>query len=262
MIYNENCFNRLEQIDKNSISLVLSDPPYGISFNNEFWDCMPKNSYIDFIYKYLIKCKDVLKEDGSIILFFAPSMIEYFLESVNKSGLKPHFNFWKSICRQKGRGAKNKLKSQREDFMLLTKNDNFIYNNISDLFVYTENITNILNYYTGNVERPEFNIDDIIYDFKMPYYLSKTEKQIHSCQKSILLLYALIKNFTNENDTVFDGFMGSGSCAIASKLANRNFIGCETDNNMFIKASKWVNEFDYNKYKKDFMKDAKWFGIL
>lgn len=263
MLYNENCFDRLKQIQSKSIQLVLSDPPYGISFQGNIWDTMTKNFYCDFITKYLNNCKRILSDNGSIILFFAPSMIDYFLHAVERAELYSHFDFWKSICRQKGRGAKNKLKSQREDFILITKNkDNFICNNLNDLFSYKENTTNILNYYTGEVERPEFKLNDTIYDFKMPYYLSTTEKQIHSCQKSVLLLYALIKNFSNENDTIFDGFAGSGSCAIAAKLANRNFIGCETDTEMFIKASKWIDNFNYSQYKKDFLKNTKWFGIL
>ena len=44
----------------------------------------------------------------------------------------------------------------------------------------------------------------------------------------------MIKAYTNENDTVLDIFMGSGSTAIACKLSNRNYIGCES-NNKYIK---------------------------
>lgn len=263
MICNEDCFDRIKKIENKAVSLVLSDPPYGISFQNNEWDNMSNDSYSELIRKYLTECKRILTDEGSIILFFAPSMTDYFLEAVNKADLYPHFDFWKSICRQKGRGAKNKLKSQREDFMLITKKkDNFVCNSTDDLFSYKENTTNILNYYTGEVERPEFKLNDTIYDFKMPYYLSTTEKQIHSCQKSVLLLYALIKNFSNEKDLVFDGFMGSGSCAIAAKLADRDFIGCETDINMFIEASRWINDFNYAEYKKNFLKNGKWFGVL
>ena len=47
----------------------------------------------------------------------------------------------------------------------------------------------------------------------------------------------MIKAYSNENDTILDIFMGSGSTAIACKLTNRNYIGCETNNN-YIKLSK------------------------
>jgi site-specific DNA-methyltransferase (adenine-specific) len=43
----------------------------------------------------------------------------------------------------------------------------------------------------------------------------------------------LIENSTNKGDTVIDPFMGIGSCGIACKRLNRNFIGCEIDSKYF-----------------------------
>lgn len=256
---NIDCFEELKRLKDKSISLIVSDAPYGISFDasshmeSSGWDKMSKDGYIDLMTRYLKEAKRVLTDNGSCWIFFAPSMLKELIDAIDSSGLLPHFDQWKSICRQKGRGAKHKLKSQREDFMLLTKSEDYILKHKDDLFKYKENTTNILNYYTGEVERPEFKYDDVIYSFKMPYYLSKTEKQIHSCQKSILLLYALIMNSSNEGDTVFDGFAGSGSCAIAAKLAGRHFIGAELDKGMHEKATKWISSFDYDSYKKTFL---------
>lgn len=266
--FNVDCFEHMKTIEDESINLVLSDPPYGISFDasnhmkDADWDKMSKQEYKDFLTKYLIECKRILTKNGSCWIFFGVSMLKEVIDAINASGLYPHFEYWKSICRQKGRGAKYKFKSQREDFILLTKDPiNYVMNNVDDIFNYDENITNILNYYTGEVERPEFKMSDTIFNFKMPYYLSKTEKQIHSCQKSILLLYALIMNSSNKYDTVFDGFGGSGSCMIASCLADRDFVGCELDKGMHEQAQKWFFNFDFKKYKKDFLK-TQWFGAL
>ena len=254
-LYNEDCFDRLIKIQDKSVHLAVSDPPYGISFGGNDWDCLSKEEYTNLIIKYLSEVKRILVDNGSAWIFFCPSMIMEFLNAVKEAGLYPHFDQWKSICRQKGRGAKYKLKSQREDFILLTKNPtNYVMNNVSDLFNYKENITNVLNYFTGEVERPPFVFSNVIYNFKMPYYLSKTEKQIHSCQKSIPLLYALIMNSSKKGDIVFDGFAGSGSCMIASKLADRDFIGCELDSEMHKKALKWFESFDFNDYRKNYLK--------
>lgn len=259
MLINGDCFEELKKLKKGSINLVVSDCPYGISFDatnhmeSDDWDKMSSEGYIDLMTRYLKEAKRVLTDNGSCWIFFAPSMLKELITAINNSELIPHFDQWKSICRQKGRGAKYKLKSQREDFILLTKSEDYVLKHKDDLFKYKENVTNILNYYTGKVERPEFKYDDVIYNFKMPYYLSKTEKQIHSCQKSILLLYALIMNSSNEGDTVFDGFAGSGSCAIASRLAHRCFIGTELDTGMCEKAKKWIDSFDYDTYRRTFL---------
>ena len=51
----------------------------------------------------------------------------------------------------------------------------------------------------------------------------------------------LIKTYTNENETVLDFTMGSGSTGVAAKNLNRNFIGIEMDSNYFEIAKKRIN---------------------
>jgi site-specific DNA-methyltransferase (adenine-specific) len=56
---------------------------------------------------------------------------------------------------------------------------------------------------------------------------------IHPTQKPTELIEYLIKTYTNENETVLDFTMGSGTTGVACKNLNRNFIGIELDNNYF-----------------------------
>ena len=69
---------------------------------------------------------------------------------------------------------------------------------------------------------------------------AKREK-LHPTQKPIALLEYLIKTYTNENDTVLDFTMGSGSTGVACKNLNRNFIGIELDKEYFNIAEKRIN---------------------
>jgi len=55
----------------------------------------------------------------------------------------------------------------------------------------------------------------------------------HPTQKPVLLLEDLIKTFSNENDTVLDMCMGSGSTIVACQNTNRNGIGIELDEKYF-----------------------------
>jgi len=55
----------------------------------------------------------------------------------------------------------------------------------------------------------------------------------HPTQKPVLLMEDLIKTYTNEQETVLDFTMGSGTTGVACKHLNRNFIGIELDETYF-----------------------------
>lgn len=251
-LYNNDCFTYMKSLKDNSIPIIVTDPPYGISFQNLEWDHI--DNYYDFLMKLFKEFKRILTDNGIICFFCAPTMMDDINKAIFDSGLINNLDLWRSISRQKGRGSKKKPKSQREDILVISKNKNFIFNNLSDIFKYDETVTNTLDITKGDVVRPIFNINDKTFYFKMPYYLSTTEKMFHPCQKSILLLYSLIVNYSNKGDTVFDPFAGSGSCGIASTLADRNFIGCEMDKDMYQKAINWYKSFNFDSYKETFLK--------
>ena len=58
---------------------------------------------------------------------------------------------------------------------------------------------------------------------------SKPHKPVHPTQKPVELMEYLIKTYTNENETVLDFTMGSGTTMLACKNLNRNGIGIEKD---------------------------------
>jgi adenine-specific DNA-methyltransferase len=53
------------------------------------------------------------------------------------------------------------------------------------------------------------------------------EKTIHPCQFPIELVERLVLSLTNENDLVFDPFLGVGSTSVAAVKNRRRGIGCE-----------------------------------
>jgi site-specific DNA-methyltransferase (adenine-specific) len=71
----------------------------------------------------------------------------------------------------------------------------------------------------------------------------KRDKQkIHPTQKPVALMEYLIKTYTNENETVLDFTMGSGTTGVACVNTGRNFIGIELDPDYFAIAEKRINE--------------------
>ena len=67
-------------------------------------------------------------------------------------------------------------------------------------------------------------------------------KAVHPTQKPVALLEYLIKTYTNENETVLDNCMGSGSTGVACINTNRKFIGIELDENYFEIAQNRINK--------------------
>jgi site-specific DNA-methyltransferase (adenine-specific) len=67
---------------------------------------------------------------------------------------------------------------------------------------------------------------------------------VHPNQKPLSLMLWLLKNYSKENDLIFDGFAGSGTTALACIELNRHFICVEKD-------------FDYYNIAKKRIDDAK-----
>jgi len=65
---------------------------------------------------------------------------------------------------------------------------------------------------------------------------------VHPTQKPIELFSWLIKSFTNPGATVFDGFAGSGTTALACIQENRNYVCCEWDEKYFQLAVNRINK--------------------
>lgn len=73
--------------------------------------------------------------------------------------------------------------------------------------------------------KPTFNsnYDNGIYK----YPLCSGKNKFHPTQKNLQLFEELIKKHSNNGDLVIDTFLGGGTTAIACKNTNRNFKGCE-----------------------------------
>lgn len=66
--------------------------------------------------------------------------------------------------------------------------------------------------------------------------------RVHPTQKPVELCCLLLKLITDAGDTVLDGFMGSGTTAIACINTNRNYIGFEIDKEYYETARRRIRE--------------------
>ena len=94
----------------------------------------------------------------------------------------------------------------------------------------------------------EFDIFDYIENAdEAPYSIFESKqvfigKRNHQTEKPQDILEFFLKYWTDENDTVLDPTMGSGSTGVACKKMKRKFIGFELDEKIFEKAKNRINK--------------------
>lgn len=245
----------LKTIGNSSIDLILTDPPYIISkdsgmnehynnvkFNeenditqvktedeweeykkiNKMEDDTNKEKYIKYgsIYgkKYCIKT-DYGNWDSDFTMENLEQFISEYYKKLKKGGtLIMFFDLWK-ITDLKYLLEKYKFKQIR--FIEWIKTNPQPRNSKVNYLTNCREIA-LIGVKDGN---PTFNssYDNGIY----MYPLQGGKNRFHPTQKSLVLFEELIKKHSNENDTILDTFLGSGTTAIACKNTKRNFKGCE-----------------------------------
>lgn len=251
---NIDCFEKMKGMEDNSIPLIITDPPYGISFNgvtsSTVWDNMKDDEYNAFIKKFLLEAKRILKEDGTLWFCCARTKIPDIFCLIQEVGLQNHLENWLTYVRNKGRGSSKKMKSVCEEVLHITKSEKFVWNKLEYLREVVAPYVKdgkprgwVLDQTTGMRVRWS-GVGNALF-FSNPFFQNKFEKQIHSTQKPFLLWTMLIMISSNPGDVVFDPFAGSASSGVAAEVNKRQYIGCELDKDMYEKAKNWLLNIDY-----------------
>ena len=71
-------------------------------------------------------------------------------------------------------------------------------------------------------------------------YINSIKVKEHPTQKPVNLFNWIIQNYSNENEKIFDPFMGSGTTGVSCVAMGRVFTGCEIDKKYFEVAKKRI----------------------
>lgn len=217
------CLELMKDIPDKSIDMILCDLPYGITRNK--WDSIIPLDKLWGQYERIIK-------DNTVVVLFAG---EPFTSKLILSNIK-NFKYrltWKKDGYTNFLNAKIQPLKQIEDICVFYKRQPTYNPQFKEGKPYKQ----ISGIPKGNYDVKHCNKVETINDGKRyPSDLiefGKVKKTIHPTQKPVALLEYLIKTYTNENDTVLDNCMGSGSTGVACVNTNRNFIGIELDEKYF-----------------------------
>ena len=218
------CLEELKKISDKSVDIVLTDPPYGTTECK--WD-----SVIPFEPMWN-ELKRIVKDNGCIALFGS----EPFSSALRMSNIKQfkYDWYWNKKIPSGMAFAKYQPMRQLELISIFSKNKTNYY---------PQKILRDKPIKSGGIKKSETAPHNLPkgfkkeYKYKNPINLIEFDKirngSVHPTQKPVALLEYLIKTYTNQNDTVLDFTMGSGSTGIAAKNLNRKFIGIEKDQNYF-----------------------------
>lgn len=242
-LYKGDCLEVMKQIPSESIDAIITDPPYGTTACK--WD-----SVISFepMWEQLNR---IIKPNGAIVLFGS----EPFSSALRMSNIK---NYKYDVIWQKNnftgflRAKKAPLKAHEVISVFCNEAENYYPQKwfIRDEFIdkrKTLNNTKIKDGILKNIKRVRKADDGTRYPTSIIQFAHKPNKNIHPTQKPVALMEYLIKTYTNENETVLDFTMGSGTTGVAAKNLNRNFIGIEQDEKYFKIASERINKEETQK---------------
>ncbi len=226
-LYNADCFDYMKQIPDKSVDLILTDPPYNIAkystgniflpgrsvINNDLekWD-LQEIKPLDFTSDF----KRILKPDGNIFVFTSYNLLGKWHEAFDKEFDTFQIFIWHKT---------NPIpKIYKNGFL-----------NSCEIIVCLWNKKHKWNFSSQNEMHNYFDCPICMGNERL-----KSPK--HPCQKPLKLLRHLIKVASNEEDLIFDPFMGVGSTGVAAKALNRSFIGCEIDSEYFNAAKDRIAE--------------------
>lgn len=236
-IYCWDCIDILsgKWIADNTIDLLLTDPPYNISKDNNFSTMKSANrQWVDFgdwdkwfnqkeWIKYLPR---VLKDNANVVIF----------------------NCWERLKEVKDACDENNISIKR--CLVLRKSnpapfnrDRMFVNDVEFALWWVYNSKNKPTKWTFNRKNSleRCTIDTTVQSSKY-----------HPTMKDVKVIKYLIELLSNEWDTVLDCYLWSGTTAVACKELNRNFIGIEINPEYVEIAKNRLKEVEFIQQQKLF----------
>jgi DNA modification methylase len=216
-----NSITKLKPLENDSIDLVLTDPPYGIDYNNNRREVSRLSTEqgisndkdnLELLNEVAKEACRVLKPGRHLYWFGRADVIFPQIEMLKNSGFTvKNVLIW--------------LKNNHGTGDLL-----YSYASRYEVCVYAIKDARKNSLWNKDQNRPLIEVDGISrHDDILEFSKVSSGDLIHDHQKPLELLHFLLSKSSYEGETVLDPFAGSGSTLIASLLAGRKAIGFEID---------------------------------
>jgi len=209
------CLQVMRDMADKSIDAVITDPPYGISYQSSRRTDRDSRFPIisgdevlslDWIYETF----RITKDNGCLFCFCRWDTEQQFKEIIIDAGYK----LQSQVIWDRGVHGLGDLKRQYAPM-----HDNALFSTKNDFE------------FPNNRPKSVYRIDRV-----------SADKLQHPTQKPTGLMNRIAIDLSTKNDTILDPFMGSGTTGVACVQLNRNFIGIEICEEYFNIAQKRIHD--------------------
>ncbi len=231
-LYNGDCLDFLKTIPDKSVQLIATSPPYNVG--KPYEKKLKLEQYVAQQKRVIDECVRILKDEGSICWeignyvdngeIIPLDILLYDAFRQNELQLRNRI-IWHF---RHGLHCSKRLSGRYEVILWFTKTENYIFN--LDAVRVPQKYPG-KKYFKGSKIgeyscHPNGKNPSDVWD--IPNVKNNhVEKTPHPCQFPIALVQRLILALSNENDIVFDPFLGVGSTAVAAIINNRKAAGSE-----------------------------------
>jgi site-specific DNA-methyltransferase (adenine-specific) len=194
-IYHGDCQELLRALPRESIDMVLTDPPYGVDYRGRWcsdWEKISGDDEPMSVLPAFAEIWRVLKANSLCLSFYGWPHADLFLSMWKLVGFRPVSHI---VCVKNNIGLGYFSRSQHETAYLLAKGK--------------------------PVRRDPAASDVFAWDREPCTY--------HPSQKPLGAISRTLTAFTREDAVILDPFMGSGTTLVAARNLGRRAIGIEID---------------------------------
>jgi len=242
-IININCLEGMKLLPKNSVDLIIADPPYNLSKGGKWkwdnsvvlegmggnwnkvmedWDDMSLSDYFQFTRQWLSDAQRILKPTGSMWIFGTYHNIGI----INVSCQLIDVEIINEVVWYK-RNAFPNLSGRR----LTASHETILWCNKGGkkreyYFDYDYSKSGIFESDLLKVDGKQMRT---VWDIPNNKEKSELVHGKHPTQKPLKILKRMVQLASKEGDVVLTPFAGSGSECVAAKMTGRNYIGFEVN---------------------------------
>ena len=210
----------MKDIPDNSVDLILTDPPYGLTAQK--WDSVVS---FDLLWEQFNR----IGKNGYVTAIFGCQPFTTKVISSNIDKFK-YCWYWNKNQGTNFFHAKRMPIRKVEEISIF--GGKVYFPQITDGHIPTNSAKGCSNgkvYHGKNIRDYEGGKSTRFPDNILNFKCVDNYSRLHSNQKPTEILEYLIKTYTNENDIILDCFAGSGSTLVAAKNTNRKYIGIEKE---------------------------------